>query len=68
MTSALKPMELDLDLTNGQLVYSPKSNFSYRLIPEGCYACVPEYQEMVLNDKIEIYGNLFLIGDLTFIR
>lgn len=66
MSGALKPMELDLDVTSGQLVYVPMPNFSYNYIPEGCCVKVPEYQEMVLSDTLEVNGTLNLQGDLSF--
>ena len=67
MTSLLKPMELDLDITSGQLVYLPSPNFSYNFIPYGCVIRIPCYQEMILSDEIDIEGDICLDGDLSFI-
>ena len=66
--SILKPLELELDIISGKLVYLPTPNFSYRTIPEGCCMTVPEYQEMVLFHDIKIDGNLILEGDIAFIN
>lgn len=67
MISLLRPHQLDVDILSGELKYLPMANFSYKTIPENCYAVVPEYQEMILFNRITIDGNLILFGDIAFI-
>lgn len=68
MSSALKPYELDLDITSGKIIYAPMPNFGYRLIPEGCCMIVPDYQEMVIYKELIVDGYLVIEGDLGFVE
>ena len=68
MSSLLKPFELDLDITSGQLIYAPMPNFSYSFIPENCCIVIPEYQEMLIFRKLSIDGKLVCEGNLVFIE
>lgn len=66
--SVLKPTELLVQPDSGEVLLVPSSNFSYKTIPENTCMRVPEYQEMILYDKIIIQGKLILKGDLAFVR
>lgn len=68
MSGALKPMELDLDILSGKLIYIPMPNFNYRMIPEGCYIIIPQYQEMIIHRELIVDGNLVIDGDLAFVE
>ncbi len=67
MIGVLKPMELDLDITSGKLIYVPMPNFGYKMIPEYCCVKIDDYQIMTIYNRIEIDGLLLLNGDLAFI-
>ncbi len=63
----LKPLEALVQPETGDFILVPSPNFGYKTIPSGYVLKVPEYQEMVLFDKIIVDGDLLLEGDLTLI-
>lgn len=67
MTSLLKPMELDIDITSGKLIYVSSPNFSYNYIPYGLAIRIPCYQEMILLEELDLEGDICIEGDLVFI-
>jgi membrane protease subunit (stomatin/prohibitin family) len=68
MSEILTPKELDLDITNGDLILVPCPNFSYKTIPNGCCMKIYTHQEMLLFNEINIDGVLIIDGDLSFVE
>jgi hypothetical protein len=68
MSGVLKPTELELNILNGELVFSPLPNFSYKTIPVGCYMKISEYQEMILYNQVIVDGILSIDGDLVILE
>ena len=42
-------------------------NFSYNYIPLGITLQIPENQQMIVTDVLDVVGDLDLIGDLAII-
>lgn len=45
----------------------PGDNFGYRVIPLGKTVTIPEYQDMIVADNLEILGTLNAVGSFTVI-
>lgn len=65
MASALKPKELDINITSGELTYLPMPNFSYENVPTGCCMRIHEFQQMVVHQLIIVDG--LMIADGTVV-
>lgn len=51
----------------GQLEIVKPDNFSYNYIKPNTILCVPLYQQMVVAEHLDIYGDINLKGDLVIL-
>lgn len=60
-------MSMKFNPLSGNFDIVSPDNFSYNYIPTGITLQVPQYQQMIVVEHLDIVGDLDLIGDLAII-
>lgn len=60
-------MNLKINPLTGNLEVVSPDNFSYNYIKTGMILCIPLYQQMIVADHLDVFGDIDLKGDLAVI-
>lgn len=64
MPCEIRPMEINIDNTNGEIRTVPSPNFNYNKIPENHFLKINRHQQMLVKSEIIISGELKIEGEL----